>query len=68
MMQNMKSTFAGLYTLDRVRRNQPVVVYLLLFTCFCCYLQSEEGDRVVDMALKYPDRYVLKPQREGGGK
>ncbi|XP_035378527.1 glutathione synthetase [Electrophorus electricus] len=28
---------------------------------------GEEGERTVDMALAAPDRYVLKPQREGGG-
>ncbi|XP_004070334.1 glutathione synthetase [Oryzias latipes] len=26
-----------------------------------------EGDQTVEMALAAPDRYVLKPQREGGG-
>lgn len=28
---------------------------------------NEEGDKAVEMALANPDRYVLKPQREGGG-
>ncbi|XP_064160696.1 glutathione synthetase-like isoform X1 [Anguilla rostrata] len=28
---------------------------------------GEEGDKTVAMALANPDRYVLKPQREGGG-
>ncbi|XP_062871139.1 glutathione synthetase [Trichomycterus rosablanca] len=28
---------------------------------------GEEGDQTVTMALANPDRYVLKPQREGGG-
>eukprot|EP00794_Sanderia_malayensis_P010693 gene10693-11830_t len=28
---------------------------------------GEEGDRAVEMALTDPERFVLKPQREGGG-
>jgi len=28
---------------------------------------NEEGDRAVEMAMKDPNRFVLKPQREGGG-
>uniref|UniRef100_A0A4W5QX28 Glutathione synthase n=1 Tax=Hucho hucho TaxID=62062 RepID=A0A4W5QX28_9TELE len=27
-----------------------------------------EGDKTVSMALAKPDQFVLKPQREGGGK
>ena len=29
--------------------------------------QDEVGDRNVEKALATPDRFVLKPQREGGG-
>lgn len=29
--------------------------------------RDEEGDQVVDMVLSDPERYVMKPQREGGG-
>lgn len=29
--------------------------------------QNEEGDRAAEMAISDPERYVLKPQREGGG-
>ena len=32
---------------------------------FC--IQDEVGDRNVEKALATPDRFVLKPQREGGG-
>lgn len=28
---------------------------------------NEEGEEAVKMALSNPERYVLKPQREGGG-
>jgi len=28
---------------------------------------NEEGDRAAEMAMKDPERFVLKPQREGGG-
>lgn len=45
VVQQMRATFAGLYTLDL----------------------GPEGDQTVAMALKDPERYVLKPQREGGG-
>ena len=30
--------------------------------------QGKEGDCVVEMALREPERFVAKPQREGGGK
>ena len=30
-------------------------------------LQSADGDKAFESALANPDRYVLKPQREGGG-
>lgn len=45
VVEKLRATFAGLYTLDL----------------------GSEGDRTVAMALKDPERYVLKPQREGGG-
>ena len=31
-------------------------------------LKGIEGDLAVEMALKEPERFVAKPQREGGGK
>ena len=31
------------------------------------WLQSPEGDAAVQLALANPEKYVLKPQREGGG-
>ncbi|XP_020778088.1 glutathione synthetase [Boleophthalmus pectinirostris] len=45
VVEQIRATFAGLYTLD----------------------MGPEGDKTVAMALKDPERYVLKPQREGGG-
>ena len=30
--------------------------------------QGDEGDRSVSMAMENPHKFVLKPQREGGGK
>ncbi|XP_042347190.1 glutathione synthetase-like [Plectropomus leopardus] len=45
VVEEIRATFAGLYTLD----------------------MGPEGDRTVQMALAAPDRFVLKPQREGGG-
>lgn len=31
------------------------------------HFQNASGDKAVEMALKYPEKFVLKPQREGGG-
>lgn len=45
VVEQIRATFAGLYTLD----------------------MGPEGDKTVAMALEAPDRFVLKPQREGGG-
>uniref|UniRef100_A0A7N6BH03 Glutathione synthetase n=1 Tax=Anabas testudineus TaxID=64144 RepID=A0A7N6BH03_ANATE len=45
VVEQIRATFAGLYTLDL----------------------GAEGDKTVTMALAAPDRFVLKPQREGGG-
>lgn len=45
VVEQMRATFAGLYSLD----------------------MGPEGDRTVAMALAEPERFVLKPQREGGG-
>lgn len=33
----------------------------------CDLFQDENGDKAVKMALDAPDRFVMKPQREGGG-
>ena len=30
-------------------------------------LQSDKGDKAYEMAMKNPSRFVVKPQREGGG-
>lgn len=38
-----------------------------IFTGIYALDKSEEGDRAVKMALENPERYVMKPQREGGG-
>lgn len=45
VVEQIRATFAGLYTLD----------------------MGPEGDTAVEMALAEPDKFVLKPQREGGG-
>lgn len=38
-----------------------------IFTGIYALDKSEEGDNAVKMALENPERYVMKPQREGGG-
>ncbi|KAM3617058.1 uncharacterized protein V6R79_001702 [Siganus canaliculatus] len=45
VVEQIRATFAGLYTLD----------------------MGPDGDQTVKMALANPDKFVLKPQREGGG-
>ncbi|TMS15871.1 Glutathione synthetase [Larimichthys crocea] len=45
IVEQIRATFTGLYTLD----------------------MGPEGDQAVAMALAIPDKFVLKPQREGGG-
>ncbi|XP_051805894.1 glutathione synthetase-like [Acanthochromis polyacanthus] len=45
VVEQIRATFAGLYTLD----------------------MGPEGDQTVAMALTNPHKFVLKPQREGGG-
>lgn len=45
MLNRIRRTFTGLFTLD----------------------EGPEGDKTVQMALADPDRFVLKPQLEGGG-
>ena len=32
------------------------------------FSQGPEGDEAVEMAIASPEKFVLKPQREGGGK
>ncbi|GFO47356.1 glutathione synthetase [Plakobranchus ocellatus] len=44
-LETIRSTFAGLYSLDL----------------------GPEGDEAVELAVASPEKFVLKPQREGGG-
>lgn len=66
--EQIRATFAGLYTLDLVRTRGPEVGGAGRDSAVpCCGPQGPEGDRSVDLALAAPDNFVLKPQREGGG-
>ncbi|KAF7998166.1 hypothetical protein HCN44_009564 [Aphidius gifuensis] len=38
-----------------------------IFTGLYSLALDENGNAATDMALKYPERFVMKPQREGGG-
>jgi len=31
------------------------------------FVKDLQGDKAVEMASKYPEKFVLRPQREGGG-
>ncbi|XP_037101869.1 glutathione synthetase-like isoform X3 [Syngnathus acus] len=55
--------------LERFFPDQPQVVEQVraTFTGLYSLDMGAEGDKAVEMALAAPDRFVLKPQREGGG-
>ncbi|CAL8369099.1 unnamed protein product [Lota lota] len=55
--------------LERFFPDQPQVVQQIRDTFVGLYTldQCPEGDRAAAMAIDSPDRFVLKPQREGGG-
>ncbi|XP_029012858.1 glutathione synthetase [Betta splendens] len=54
---------------ERFFPDQPEVVKQIRATFAGLYTLDigPEGDKTVEMALSTPDRFVLKPQREGGG-
>uniref|UniRef100_A0A8C9V7T6 Glutathione synthetase n=1 Tax=Scleropages formosus TaxID=113540 RepID=A0A8C9V7T6_SCLFO len=55
--------------LERFFPNEPEAVARIRATFAGLYTMDigEEGDRTVAMALANPEKFVLKPQREGGG-
>ena len=59
----VQEIFTGLYSLDHVRRPQGSVPPPSLISLF----QGEIGDKNLESAIANPQKYVLKPQREGGG-
>ncbi|KAL8179312.1 UNVERIFIED_CONTAM: hypothetical protein K2H54_062864 [Gekko kuhli] len=56
-------------TLERLLPNKPEAVARIraTFTGLYSLEMDEEGDKMVAMAIADPERFVLKPQREGGG-
>ena len=44
-----------------------VCVSRIQMFCSIYFCQTSEGDQAIEMALRDPERFVLKPQREGGG-
>ncbi|XP_060843404.1 glutathione synthetase-like isoform X1 [Rhopalosiphum padi] len=55
-------------TLERfVKDPQKVAEIRKVFTGLYALDLDENGDKAIKMALDAPDRFVLKPQREGGG-
>uniref|UniRef100_A0A670K274 Glutathione synthetase n=1 Tax=Podarcis muralis TaxID=64176 RepID=A0A670K274_PODMU len=56
-------------TLEKILPNKPEAVARLraTFTGLYSMEMDEEGDKIIAMAIADPDRFVLKPQREGGG-
>ena len=66
----IRSMFTGLYPLDKVGQGFFPCVgignHKLNFDPNLT-LQSDKGDKAYEMAMKNPSRFVVKPQREGGG-
>ena len=68
MRKMIQSTFAGLYNLDKVFTIMLILFTIMFFVySLICFWQNSEGDRAIEMALRDPEKFVLKPQREGGG-
>lgn len=61
LVRAMRATFAGQYSIDQVIKYDSSVT-------LSTSLQTTEGDVVTKLALENPHKYVMKPQREGGGK
>jgi glutathione synthetase len=62
-IDEVRDIFTGLYSLDHVS------YYLLTFEIFLksTFFKDEVGDKSYAAAIANPEKYVLKPQREGGG-
>ena len=43
------------------------LIFLGIFTGLYSLDQNEQGNKAVEVAMANPEKYVLKPQREGGG-
>ena len=41
---------------------------MISFCNFYNIVKGLEGDLIVETAIRNPEKFVLKPQREGGGK
>lgn len=63
---DIRNMFTGLYALDLVSNNYVKIISKKNVLSFFL-IQNEDGDKAVKMALDCPERFVLKPQREGGG-
>ena len=61
-ISQVREIFTGLYSLDKVAEDERISQSILFNLD-----QDEVGDRNVEKALARPERFVLKPQREGGG-
>ncbi|XP_028935999.1 glutathione synthetase isoform X3 [Ornithorhynchus anatinus] len=67
----LRATFVGLYSLDlgswrKTKKDRPEIQEEKRERTVS-EAEGEEGDRAVARALAAPARFVLKPQREGGG-
>ncbi|XP_015280725.1 PREDICTED: glutathione synthetase [Gekko japonicus] len=75
ILDGSSSSWSNLYsrkfprTLERLLPNKPEAVARMraTFTGLYSLEMDEEGNKMVAMAIADPERFVLKPQREGGG-
>lgn len=73
IIQQLQATFAGQFSLDQVIRHLLTgkiykIAKLSQFYYNNASLQGEEGDENIRKGMENPEKFVLKPQREGGGK
>ena len=64
-IESVRDIFTGLYSLDKARNNLFISLKLVILNII--YSQDEIGNASFQRAIKTPEKFVLKPQREGGG-
>lgn len=67
--EDIQNVFTGLYSLEFV---SYIIVYISFYDKVCLdpkknIRQDEHGEKAVARGIADPTKYVLKPQREGGG-
>ena len=63
-IESVRDVFTGLYSLDHV--SLVMRTYMFVSHSDLCF-QDEAGNKSYEAAINSPEKFVLKPQREGGG-